>query len=81
MTTRATKVQNTDRIAISIEQGDYVYPPDWSGIGELRRFTLKTREASEGHDDMVMAMAAAGAWIESVAPTKNAFSQSRAHAY
>ncbi|MEM9452468.1 MAG: hypothetical protein AAGA75_28670 [Cyanobacteria bacterium P01_E01_bin.6] len=61
-TSRQSKVVNTDRVAIAIEQGEVIYPPDWEGIREMKKFALKGREAISGHDDEVMAFAAAWAW-------------------
>ena len=58
-TTRVSKVTNTDRIAIAIEQGEAIYPPGWEGIREFKTFSLREREAVTGHDDRVMAMAVA----------------------
>jgi hypothetical protein len=63
-TSHASKRQNTDRIAISIEQGEVQYPSDWVGIGEMKRFSAVQREAITGHDDSLMAWAAGWAWLE-----------------
>jgi hypothetical protein len=78
-----SKRVNTDRIAISIENGDVIYPPDWefcseSTSGNTRyqseasQFLASTRQAITGHDDTVMAFAVAFAWIDEaikVSPT------------
>lgn len=61
-TSRQSKVVNTDRIAIAVEQAEIIYPPDWSGVAEMKNFSLKEREALDGHDDSIMAFAAAWAW-------------------
>lgn len=64
-TSATTKIPNTDRIAFALESGDVVYPSDWEGIEEMRRFLSATRTAQVGHtDDGVMAWAAAWAWLE-----------------
>lgn len=65
-TSRQSKIVNTDRIAIAVEQSEVIFPPGWEGIQEMKRFSLKGREASNGHDDAVMAFAVAWAWIEEV---------------
>lgn len=58
-TSRVSKRLNTDRIAIAVEQGEVIYPPDWAGIQEMSVFSSINREASSGHDDEVMAFAVA----------------------
>ena len=63
-TTKASKVINTDRIAIALEEGLIQFPPDWGGTDQLRAFSKETREAITGHDDSVMAWAVAFAYIE-----------------
>jgi hypothetical protein len=69
-TTRVSKVTNTDRIAIAIEQGEAIYPPGWEGIREFKSFSLREREAVTGHDDRVMAMAVAFAVLgEAIIPS------------
>jgi hypothetical protein len=65
-TSHGSKIVNTDRIAIAIEQREVIYPPDWDGIREMRHFTLRERCANDGHDDAVMAWAAAWAWRSEV---------------
>jgi len=63
-TTRPSKVQNTDRIALMIEEGKAQYPSDWIGIQEMRNFSMKERCAMSGHDDAVMCWAIAFAWLD-----------------
>jgi len=63
-TTKNSKIINTDRIAIALEEGLIQFPPDWDGIDELRSFSSYSREAITGHDDSVMAWAVAFAYIE-----------------
>jgi hypothetical protein len=63
-TTRPSKIQNTDRIALTIEEGQVIYPPDWVGTQEMRNFSSKERCAMSGHDDAVMCWAIAFAWLE-----------------
>lgn len=67
---RQSKIVNTDRIAIALEQGDVIYPPDWAGINEMKKFTLSDRCAVSGHDDAVMAWAAAWALLEKASELK-----------
>lgn len=76
-TTRTSKRINTDRIAISVEQGNVIYPPDWDGIKEMSQFSAGSREATSGHDDCVMAFAVAWAYYETAQSISgNVFSQS-----
>lgn len=64
-TSAATKIPNTDRIAFAQEHGDVIYPPDWAGLEEMRRFLAADRAAQQGHtDDAIMGWAAAWAWLE-----------------
>lgn len=65
MTTKASKIVNTDRIAIALEQGEVIYPPGWLGMKEMQRFSLAEREATGGEkDDRIMAWAAGWAWLD-----------------
>jgi Terminase RNaseH-like domain len=67
LTTNASKKVNTDRIALGIEQGEFIFPAGWKGIGEMKRFSLKDREATGGaKDDRIMAWAAGMAQLEEV---------------
>lgn len=68
-TSHTSKRVNTDRIAISIEQGEVIYPKDWDGIGEMMRFDALSREARSGNDDSVMAFAVAWACKDSAVPS------------
>lgn len=63
VTSRQTKLQNTDRVAVAVSQEELIYPSDWVGIQEMLNFSAQSREATYGHDDCVMAMAHAFAWI------------------
>lgn len=63
-TGRLSKVQNTDRVGLCIEQLEVVFPPDWIGIDEMRKFGKLTRTALSGHDDAVMCWAVGFAMIE-----------------
>lgn len=65
-TGRLTKIQNTDRIAQMIEQEEMIYPADWVGINEMRKFSKTTREALSGNDDCIMCAAVGMAMIEKV---------------
>jgi len=58
-TTRVSKVENTDRLALMMEQGEFVFPFDWDGITEFRNFSLQSRCAVSGHDDCVMSLSVA----------------------
>jgi hypothetical protein len=67
ITTNTSKRVNTDRIAYALEEKEIIYPPDWEGKGEFRKFSAKAREATGGaKDDRVMAMAAGWAWIDQI---------------
>lgn len=68
VTTRGSKRQNTDRIAIALEQGELTFPPDWAGIEELHNFSAVQREAMMGHDDLVMSTSIAFAWLHAAYP-------------
>jgi hypothetical protein len=56
-TSKVSKAINTDRLAQMIEQGEMVFPLDWQGIDEMRKFSKLKREALSGHDDCVMCAA------------------------
>jgi len=73
VTSRQSKWQNTDRLAIGIEQGEIIYPPNWAGIDELKNFNAIKREASAGHDDLVMSAAIAFAWLHAAFPQASAW--------
>lgn len=64
LTSRTSKRQNTDRIAIAVEEQQVIYPQIWEGVLEMKRFSSKNREAMSGHDDTIMAWAAGWAWLE-----------------
>jgi hypothetical protein len=68
-TSRVSKVTNTDRIAIAVEQSEAIYPKDWEGVREMKYFSLREREAITGHDDRVMAMAMAFAVLDAASVT------------
>lgn len=63
-TSRTSKIVHTDRLALATEFKQVVYPKDWVGIQEMKRFSLATREASTGNDDSIMAWAAAWVWLD-----------------
>jgi phage terminase large subunit-like protein len=44
-TSETSKRINTDRVALAIDQGDLIYPPDWAGLGEMKRFGALSRKA------------------------------------
>jgi Terminase RNaseH-like domain len=65
LTSHVSKRTNTDRIALAIEQGQLIFPPDWKGLSEMRSFSVSKREAVAGEkDDRVMALAAGFAHID-----------------
>lgn len=68
-TGRLSKVQNTDRVALAVEQGEVIFPADWIGIDEMRKFGKLTRTALSGHDDVVMCWAIGFAMIEEARST------------
>ena len=71
-TSAVSKRVNTDRLAIALEGGTVYYPPDWEGIEEMKNFSTKERKAVAGHDDCIMAWAAAWVWIgELIAAEEN----------
>lgn len=73
LTSRSSKKTNTDRVALAVEQGQLIYPPDWQGKQEMRSFSAKDREASAGEkDDRVMALAAGFAHIDEVREIRGA---------
>jgi hypothetical protein len=64
-TTALSKTINTDRISIALTSGDVIFPPDWQGIDELKKFSRVDRRAmGNGHDDRVMAWAIGFACLE-----------------
>ncbi|HLO51387.1 MAG TPA: hypothetical protein VK211_23435 [Kamptonema sp.] len=69
-TSAVSKRVNTDRLAIALEGGTVCYPPDWQGIEEMKNFSTKDRKAVAGHDDCVMAWAAAWVWIGELIATE-----------
>lgn len=71
-TTSVSKIVNTDRLAISLEQGDVIYPPHWHGMGEMELFLSKDRRAATGHDDCIMAWASAWTLIDEVEAKRTA---------
>lgn len=57
-TSATSKVVNTDRITLALGDGDVVYPPDWHGIPQLKKFSRVLRVAIDGEkDDAVMSWA------------------------
>jgi hypothetical protein len=71
-TSAVSKRVNTDRLAIALEGGTVCYPPDWQGIEEMKNFSAKERKAVAGHDDCIMAWAAAWVWLgELIAAEEN----------
>lgn len=63
-TGRLSKRQNTDRIALMVEQNECSFPPNWIGIQEMKKFSRIDRVAMSGHDDCVMAMSVGMALVE-----------------
>jgi hypothetical protein len=57
-TSATSKIINTDRITIAVGDGDVVYPKDWHGIKQMKKFSRTLREAIDGaKDDAVMSWA------------------------
>jgi hypothetical protein len=61
-----SKIINTDRLAQMIEQGEIMFPKNWKGIHEMRRFSRMSREALSGHDDTIMCAAVGMALVGEV---------------
>jgi hypothetical protein len=66
LSTKSSKVINTDRLALMVEEGSIEFPPNWAGISEMKKFSKEERRAISEHDDTIMAMAAAFACIDLV---------------
>lgn len=76
-TSGKSKIINTDRLVSAIEHAEIIYPATWEFISEwvdhtgkpqpseASQFDRKSREAIAGHDDTIMAWAAAFAWLDS----------------
>ena len=65
-TSEVRKRLMTDRIALALEQGDVIFPIDWEGIDQIKRFSAANRKATTGHDDQVMAWAIAFAFVDEI---------------
>lgn len=64
-TSNTSKIINTDRISLALTNGDVVLPPDWEGIGEMKRFSAVDRRAmGNAKDDRVMSMSVAFAMLD-----------------
>lgn len=59
-----SKRVNTDRVALLVQQDEIIYPPDWIGISEMKRFSKLERCAISGNDDEVMCLATGMAYLE-----------------
>lgn len=66
LSTTSSKIINTDRIALFVEERTIEFPKDWAGVSEMKLFSKDTRKAVSDHDDTVMAMASAFACIDLV---------------
>ncbi|MGL4880996.1 MAG: hypothetical protein ACRC8K_08015, partial [Waterburya sp.] len=65
VTTNTSKRINTDRIALGLEQCEFIYAENWAGKAEFRKFSAKDRCATGGaKDDRVMAMAAGWPYVD-----------------
>jgi hypothetical protein len=71
-TSMMSKQVNTDRIAIALVSGDVIYPPDWKGIDEMKKFSAQKREAISGHDDRVMSWAIGWSHLETALSLRSA---------
>jgi hypothetical protein len=57
-TSATSKIINTDRITIAVGDGDVIYPKDWHGIKQMKKFSRTLRTAIDGaKDDAVMSWA------------------------
>lgn len=63
-TSNRSKIENTDRIAIALENLSVIFPPDWPGIEEMEKFSELERKAINGHDDCITCWAAGWVFIE-----------------
>jgi len=53
-----SKLMNTDRISLMVGDGDVIYPSDWHGIKQMKKFSRTLRMAIDGEkDDAVMSWA------------------------
>lgn len=75
-TNRTSKRVMTDRIAIAVEEGEVIYPADWDGVNEMKKFSARDREAISGHDDAVMMFAISWSQIDKAG---HQYSESRAY--
>jgi hypothetical protein len=67
VTSHQSKILNTDRVALALEQGEFSFPDDWGGKREMVAFSATKRCAVSGEkDDRVMALAAGFAHIDAV---------------
>jgi len=63
-TSATSKLINTDRITLALSDGDVVYPADWHGIPQMKKFSRVQRQAIDGEkDDAVMSWAVGFAMI------------------
>jgi hypothetical protein len=56
-TSGISKIVNTDRIANVLTDGDVIYPKDWVGVQQMRKFSKKDREGVRSSDDAIMSWA------------------------
>lgn len=66
LSTASSKIINTDRIALYVEERTVEFPKTWAGCGEMKKFSKDTRRAVAEHDDTIMAMASAFACLDLV---------------
>lgn len=66
LSTNSSKIINTDRLALFVEERTINYPKTWAGCDEMKKFSKDTRKAISDHDDCVMAMASAFACLDLV---------------
>lgn len=59
-TSHTSKIINTDRLSIMLSDGDIIYPAEWHGIQQLKKFSAVHREALSGHKDDAVMSAAVG---------------------
>lgn len=66
LSTNSSKIINTDRLSLMVEERSVVFPKDWAGVSQMKLFSKDTRKAIADHDDTIMAMASAFACLDLV---------------
>jgi len=66
LSTKSSKIINTDRLKLFVEESAINYPKTWEGVEEFKKFSKDDRRAVSGHDDTIMAAASAFACLDLV---------------